>query len=256
MKNATVFLISTDEKTSKNLSEQLTGSGQAVSRCKQTFGDIYSEINVTEPEILLLGEWEDSDKTSKIVKKLKDMEKAPEVIIITDKYTPDKTNYLSCGAAGVIPKRTSAAEIISLARRVKRRASQGTEKSTGVSLELELYSRISRILIELGITPRYTGYDYIRDTINQVIHDPYHSKGISKNIYPIIAKMHGINSAGIERSIRTAIEKSWDRIPDETKEKYFGVNLMQFNAHPTNSEYIYILADYISLQLKMEQGKL
>lgn len=253
MKNANSYLVSTDDLTGKVISEQLKNSGQAVSMCRQSLCDIVTEIGMKAPDILLFGELGTKAQTFKALKELGGISGAPNVIVMTDRYQSDKAEYLRHGAAGIIPKRTTAAEIISLAGRLKKLSNEKEVTAAGISFELELYSTVSGALIELGITPRYTGYTYIREAISHIVHDPYSSKGISKNIYPTIAKMHSINAAGIERSIRTAITKSWDRVSEDIKKKYFGQNLQLFRNHPTNSEYICILAEYILVRIKLEQ---
>ena len=50
--------------------------------------------------------------------------------------------------------------------------------------------------------------------------------------------------------IRHAIEMAWDRGDVETLQKFFGYTVSGIKGKPTNSEFIAMIADHLSLQRK------
>ena len=52
----------------------------------------------------------------------------------------------------------------------------------------------------------------------------------------------------VERAIRHAIEVAWDRGDLETLQKFFGYTVSNIKGKPTNSEFIAMIADRLSLQ--------
>ncbi len=114
------------------------------------------------------------------------------------------------------------------------------------SYDKKLYNHISDILKNLCVTPNYNGYTYLREAIKIALNQPISSRGFSTKIYPLIAEKFEVSSASIERNIRTAINKSWDRASTDIKADMFGLFAANKQWKPTNSEYILIIADMIN----------
>ena len=77
---------------------------------------------------------------------------------------------------------------------------------------------------------------------------------ITKVLYPTIAKMNETTSSRVERAIRHAIEVAWDRGDLETLQKYFGYTVNSIKGKPTNSEFIAMIADSLTLRRKDRQA--
>ena len=56
----------------------------------------------------------------------------------------------------------------------------------------------------------------------------------------------------VERAIRHAIEVAWDRGDLETLQKFFGYTVSNIKGKPTNSEFIAMIADCLSLRRKAQ----
>ena len=54
----------------------------------------------------------------------------------------------------------------------------------------------------------------------------------------------------MERAIRRAIEVAWDRGAIEVLQKFFGCTVSNIKGKPTNSEFIAMIADHLSLKQK------
>jgi hypothetical protein len=62
----------------------------------------------------------------------------------------------------------------------------------------------------------------MRDAIKMVIADPNLLGGITKELYPSIAKKYNTTPSRVERAIRHAIEVAWTRGRVETIDMIFG----------------------------------
>ncbi|MEG2457441.1 MAG: sporulation transcription factor Spo0A [Bacilli bacterium] len=106
---------------------------------------------------------------------------------------------------------------------------------------------VTKILHELGIPSHIKGYQYIREGIGLVYEDQSLIGGITKELYPEIAKRYETNVSRVERAIRHAIEISWNRGDWDLMEEIFGHSVDIDRAKPTNSEFIVTIADKLRL---------
>lgn len=108
---------------------------------------------------------------------------------------------------------------------------------------------ISKMLHTLGVPSHIKGYAYIREGIALMIDSPDMIGGITKEIYPEIAKKYNTTPSRVERAVRHAIEISWNRGDYETMEEIFGHSVDYDKAKPTNSEFIATVADYLKVEV-------
>ncbi len=109
----------------------------------------------------------------------------------------------------------------------------------------KLESLISQMLQDIGIPPQLKGYGFIREALLLVIDEKYEIKGITKQIYPAIAKKFASTPSRVERSIRHSIEVAWNRGNMDTINRVFGYTINREKGKPTNSEFIAMIADRI-----------
>lgn len=112
---------------------------------------------------------------------------------------------------------------------------------------IEMERNISKILHSLGVPSHIKGYVYIRDSIKLMYESTELVGGITKEIYPEIAKKYNSTISRVERAIRHAIEISWNRGDYEVMEEIFGHSVDFDRAKPTNSEFIATIADHLRL---------
>ena len=119
----------------------------------------------------------------------------------------------------------------------------------GVDLfDNNLQVSITKTLHELGVPSHIKGYQYIREGIKLIYNKPDIIGGITKELYPEIAKRFNSTTSRVERAIRHAIEVSWNRANWEFMEDIFGYSVDIDKAKPTNSEFIVTIADKIRLE--------
>ena len=115
------------------------------------------------------------------------------------------------------------------------------------SRDLERY--ITRLMLDMGIPAHLKGYHYLREAILISGQDMTTLNSVTKLLYPSIAKRYHTTETKVERAIRNAIEVSWRRGNTTVFEQMFGYSALNGRPRPTNSEYIYQLADRMRLEM-------
>ena len=110
---------------------------------------------------------------------------------------------------------------------------------------------ISTILREIGVPAHIKGYQYMRDAISIVVDNRDLLAGVTKELYPIIARKNQTTPSRVERAIRHAIEVAWNRGRPDTIEALFGYTVQHDKGKPTNSEFIALIADKLRLERKV-----
>lgn len=111
-----------------------------------------------------------------------------------------------------------------------------------------LHISITNILHELGMPSHIKGYQYVREGVSILFERPEVIGGITKELYPEIAKRFQTTVSRVERAIRHAIEVSWNRGNWDLMEEIFGHSVDIDKAKPTNSEFIVTIADKLRLE--------
>ncbi|MDR3599458.1 MAG: sporulation transcription factor Spo0A [Desulfosporosinus sp.] len=117
--------------------------------------------------------------------------------------------------------------------------------------EQNLIFEVTTMMHQIGIPAHVKGYQYIRDAILMVVDDVSLLGAITKELYPDIAKKYNTAASRVERGIRHAIELAWARGQTDTLKRIFGYSMNIERQKPTNSEFIALLADKLSLMSKV-----
>ena len=107
---------------------------------------------------------------------------------------------------------------------------------------------VTEIIHEIGVPAHIKGYQYLREAIILAINDMDIINAVTKVLYPTVARKFSTTPSRVERAIRHAIEVAWDRGDLETLQKFFGYTVSNIKGKPTNSEFIAMIADRLSLQ--------
>ena len=116
--------------------------------------------------------------------------------------------------------------------------------------EANLEATVTEIIHEIGVPAHIKGYQYLREAIIITINDMDVINAVTKVLYPAVAKKYGTTPSRVERAIRHAIEVAWDRGDIETLQKFFGYTVSNIKGKPTNSEFIAMISDHLSLKRK------
>jgi two-component system response regulator (stage 0 sporulation protein A) len=112
----------------------------------------------------------------------------------------------------------------------------------------DLEATVTEVIHEIGVPAHIKGYQYLREAILITIRDMDVINAVTKVLYPAVARKFGTTPSRVERAIRHAIEVAWDRGDLETLQKYFGYTVSNIKGKPTNSEFIAMIADHLSLR--------
>lgn len=115
--------------------------------------------------------------------------------------------------------------------------------------EKGLEIRITEIMHRIGVPAHIKGYLYLREAIQLVVERLELLGGITKELYPLVAKKYDTTSSRVERAIRHAIEVSWHRGNMTAINQIFGHSLSK-DSKPTNSQFIAKIADKLRLEMK------
>ena len=126
---------------------------------------------------------------------------------------------------------------------------QSLRKNSPQSIE----AMVTGIIHEIGVPAHIKGYQYLREAIIIAVNDMDVINAITKVLYPQVAKTFQTTPSRVERAIRHAIEVAWDRGDLDTLQRFFGYTVSNTNGKPTNSEFIALIADKLSLQLKSSE---
>ncbi|XMB66515.1 sporulation transcription factor Spo0A [Mycoplasmatota bacterium zrk1] len=116
---------------------------------------------------------------------------------------------------------------------------------------IDLDSEITNILHEIGVPAHIKGYLYLRDSIGMVYENIELLGGITKVLYPEVAKKFKTTSSRVERAIRHAIEVAWNRGNIDAISSIFSYTISYNKSKPTNSEFIAMIADKLRLEHKI-----
>lgn len=104
------------------------------------------------------------------------------------------------------------------------------------------------LLRKFNVTSKYRGYFHVIEATMMYVENPDRYLMITKEVYPAVAKKLKDNSQCVERNIRSVIDRCWKN----------NQVLLQLIANyplperPSNSEFLDILAYYVSTQVNHE----
>lgn len=100
----------------------------------------------------------------------------------------------------------------------------------------------STLLLSLDISTKHNGFLYLREAILLMAKDP--TQSVTKILYPEVARTCSCHKENVERSIRTALDKAWEKRNPEKWQTYFP-NAQQ---RPSNAVFISRMAEALLLE--------
>ncbi len=192
---------------------------------------------------------------------LREREDAPAAIVLSSFF--NEKAVMSCSELGAhyfIPKPcdipallTHIRQVAALRRRAGQPAGQGVAMAP-LPKEPSLEAVVTDIIHEIGVPAHIKGYQYLREAIILTVNDMEVINAVTKVLYPAVAKKFATTPSRVERAIRHAIEVAWDRGDLETLQKFFGYTVSNIKGKPTNSEFIAMIADSLTLGRKSGQA--
>ncbi|MCL2857876.1 MAG: sporulation transcription factor Spo0A [Oscillospiraceae bacterium] len=106
---------------------------------------------------------------------------------------------------------------------------------------------VTEILHNIGMPSHLRGFNCFRDAIIMALKEPDILGGITKELYPSVAKKNSTSPSSVERTMRNAIKVTWGRGDSKVLGSYFGYSKNSRRITPTNSEFVTTIVDKIKL---------
>lgn len=110
-----------------------------------------------------------------------------------------------------------------------------------------LDEKISRICLNVGISPKNLGYQYFKEAIKIVAQNPKIMGRITKELYPAIASKFSANVASVERALRHALDFASSTENFKNLNQILGCEIITKNRRLSSGEFIALVADKITL---------
>lgn len=101
-------------------------------------------------------------------------------------------------------------------------------------------------LLQLGFQAQQMGYRYLREAVLVVCQNPDTITGVTKLLYPEVAKRFGTTDKQVERAIRNSIETAWEKGSREAWQSLSGEPFVEHETRPTNTEVIEVIAKAVN----------
>ena len=190
-----------------------------------------------------------------VLRKLSDLPHAPTVLVLSGFVNSNVISEAAeLGASYFFSKPCDTPELLQRLRQCgqnRRNAPKLVSRSAALPAarnEPSLESVVTEVIHEIGVPAHIKGYQYLREAIILTIQDMDVINAVTKVLYPAVARKFSTTPSRVERAIRHAIEVAWDRGDVETLQRFFGYTVSGIKGKPTNSEFIAMIADYLSLR--------
>ena len=209
-------------------------------------------VSEKKPDILVLDLMLAKQDGISVLKNISTMDRRP-VVFATSGFV---TDYVASAAAGLGVRylMLKPCDLSALVERMVEVRSAGSKPAPAVRGNSGgIEAMVTNIIHEIGVPAHIKGYQYLREAIIIAVGDMDVINAITKVLYPQVAKTFQTTPSRVERAIRHAIEVAWDRGDLDTLQRFFGYTVSNTKGKPTNSEFIALIADKLSLQLKSSE---
>ena len=107
-------------------------------------------------------------------------------------------------------------------------------------------NEISHLVRSLGIGATYRGYRYLIMALTLCREDEDYLLGISKLLYPYIARTYQTSVSSVERDLRTVITVCWERGNRTLLQE---ISPYPLSDKPTTGEFLDILTNHLNHQI-------
>ncbi|MCD8192105.1 MAG: response regulator [Oscillospiraceae bacterium] len=207
----------------------VVGSSGSCVESAELVGKLLPDVLVTD---LLL----QSGSGLALINKVRALPRAPHIIVVTAYCADSAMSELGkLNIGGCLVKPCVFADVAAIARQCVRSARPSWS-------DRELDAEISAALAAFGIVPHLRGFRFLREAIKRVILDPEQSRGVTKSLYPDLAKQLGTTPQNIERAIRCAITSGVKNGDPLRRDEYFRRVADVLPRSLTNAKFIALCA--------------
>ncbi|MCD7872234.1 MAG: sporulation transcription factor Spo0A [Clostridiales bacterium] len=217
--------------------------------CPKDGNKVISLIKSMKFDVLIMDAFMANADAADVLEEISDyLPEKPIIILLSPVNNQNFENQMfNSGTDYYFLKPVSAENAV---KRIKRIFTWKENGNNRVNSREDLDVIISGILHQLGVPAHIKGYQYLRTAIKLCVEDSKMLDGVTKLLYPRIAKIHSSLPTRVERAIRHAIEVAWSRGNSNVFSSYFGYTVQIQRGRPTNSEFIAMITDKLRLDMK------
>ncbi|BFL39582.1 response regulator [Agathobaculum sp. NSJ-28] len=119
------------------------------------------------------------------------------------------------------------------------------EREKELSEETRFRKQVDQVFKAFDLRTDSKGYAY---TVDAVCACRRKNSGLTKEIYPAIARKRDTTPANVERDIRYTVKKIWKDCEASVLERYFGEMAVRMRGRISNGRFIKAILDYLSRQ--------
>ena len=236
-----VLLADASEEFRGLMQETLEETGEFTVDTARSGSEALEKAETEKPDFLVLDAMLPGVDGIGVLRQLQKREGAPVSILISGFVSEQMLHEASdLGAAYFLPKPFDPASLLEKLR--------GLSTPAAPAAAPALKNRVTSVIHEIGVPAHIKGYQYLREAIMITVEDMDMINAVTKALYPEVARRYATTPSRVERAIRHAIEVAWDRGDLETLQKYFGYTVSNSKGKPTNSEFIAMIADRLTLE--------
>lgn len=111
----------------------------------------------------------------------------------------------------------------------------------------ENYENVTKLMLNCRFMPQMQGFDYIRSAVLYYLKQDKKKKGITTELYPMLAKQYNTKETSVERNIRKCIDTAFRTNGLLSINDYFGAVVYTNSFKFSNFEMISVLVEIIRL---------
>ena len=210
--------------------------------------EVLSMVTQLKPDVLLMDLVLTKLDGLEVLRRLPEIGAGCQVIVLSGFYNSKIVSECSnLGVSYFLPKPCEMPVLLDRIRLLRSPVTHAVSAPVCRS-DAELIATVTDIIHEIGVPAHIKGYQYLREAIILTIKDMDKINAVTKILYPEVARTFDTTPSRVERAIRHAIEVAWDRGDVEVLQKFFGYTVSGIKGKPTNSEFIAMIADHLSLK--------
>lgn len=174
-----------------------------------------AQIQSLEPDVMLLDITMPYLDGLGVLERLQTLsiKKKPKILVITAFGTDNLLGRLMVLGADYFLVKPFRLEI--LAQRVRQFACETSrifsEEASALESKLTTNQKVIKLLHTMGVPPHFKGFSYLKEAVLMCcVDDGYLAGGLTKEMYPTLAKKHHTTSSGVEAAIRNAVVAAWE----------------------------------------------
>ena len=203
--------------------------------------EAYRKLQQRQPDILVMDLLLPGLNGLELLRRLTNENRMPKRTIVVTSYLNDKLAQ-AFDRLGVMEYITKPCRVSELLQRIC-----ATPESDRERYEQYREKLIADALRKYGIPAHLSGYRYLISAVRRTMDDPNALRGITKILYPDLAREFSTTPQCIERSIRSAICKGWEAMPQERRQRYFGPVFSAIKEPLGNSHFIAAIVHFLQI---------